>query len=404
MKKVAIIGTAGVPARYGGFETLANQLVFYLGDKFQLSVYCSTRYYPRSERKAYHGKARLYYLPLHANGIQSILYDMFSIFHALFYAEVLVVLGVSGAMLLPLVRLLTRKKIIVSIDGLEWRRAKWGKGAKWFLKWSEQLAIRFAHADISDNEAIQNYTATRYGTLSTLIEYGGDHTLSIPTLTRDDYEEFPFLKEPYAFTVCRIEPENNLDMLLEAFRKLTAKRKNLVVVGNWNDSEYGRRLRALYGSRFYHNLHLLDPIYDQEKLDKLRANCQVYLHGHSAGGTNPSLVEAMALGLPIIAYDVAYNRATTENKALYFSDADSLTQLLINTDITCYRQLRPQMQQIAQMRYQWAIIAKKYEYLVYKLDKQTRSLKPGLSRLSPRELISRDLGQFVHPSLFYDKM
>ncbi len=105
MKKVAIIGTAGVPSRYGGFETLAHQLVNQLNEEFSLHVYCSTKYYKKEERVSYWNKARLHYVPLNANGAQSILYDILSIIHALFYADALIVLGVSGGIMIPFIKL-----------------------------------------------------------------------------------------------------------------------------------------------------------------------------------------------------------------------------------------------------------------------------------------------------------
>jgi glycosyltransferase involved in cell wall biosynthesis len=116
---------------------------------------------------------------------------------------------------------------------------------------------------------------------------------------------------PYACKVCRIEPENNVHVVLDAFSKLP--RHTLVFIGNWNNSEYGRALREKYKDNT--NMHLLDPIYDQRTLDVIRGNCFLYIHGHSAGGTNPSLVEAMYLGLPVIAFDVSYNRTTTDNSS-----------------------------------------------------------------------------------------
>ena len=122
MKKVAIIGTAGVPARYGGFETLVHQLVGQLNKEFKLYVYCSNTYYKKEERIKHWNGARLFYLPFNSNGAQSIVYDIISILHALFYADTLIVLGVSGGILIPLVKIFTRKKIIINIDGLEWRR------------------------------------------------------------------------------------------------------------------------------------------------------------------------------------------------------------------------------------------------------------------------------------------
>ena len=126
-KRIAIIGTAGVPCRYGGFETLAHQLVTHLSDQFRFTVYCSGKLYKRGERPAKWKGARLVYLPLNANGISSVVYDIWSVLHALFVADTLLLLGVSGGLVVPFVRLLTRKKVIVHIDGQEWRRGKWGR-------------------------------------------------------------------------------------------------------------------------------------------------------------------------------------------------------------------------------------------------------------------------------------
>ena len=109
--------------------------------------------------------------------------------------------------------------------------------------------------------------------------------------------------------------------------------------------------------------YLLDPIYDPKKINLLRSNCSLYIHGHSAGGTNPSLVEAMFLGLPIIASDVSYNRSTTEGKALYFKDANDLRSLVLNLSEDVKKRIALDMKEIATRRYMWSIIAKKYEEL-----------------------------------------
>lgn len=363
MKKIAIVGTAGIPARYGGFETLAHHLAIELQDECELSVYCSTKFYEKSERKKYWNKARLFHLPLNANGIQSIPYDIISIFHALFYADVIVVLGVSGAIVLPLVKLFSRKKIIVNIDGLEWKRGKWSKPIKKFLKWSEKIAVRFSDADITDNLAIKEYTAKEYGTVSHLIEYGADHTIK-KQISKNLLKEYPFLKYPYAFKVCRIEPENNIHIVLEAFAH--SSKKNLVIVGNWNASEYGIQLKKKFET--HPRIQLLDPIYNQEKLDMIRSNCHIYIHGHSAGGTNPSLVEAMYLGLPIMAFDVTYNRCTTENKALFFKNTEELNTLLNETKYSSLIELKDNLKEIADRRYTWSVIANKYLKLINAFD------------------------------------
>lgn len=368
-KKVAIIGTVGVPANYGGFETLTEHLIEDLGQKYDLTVYCSGKKYAAAERKATYKGASLTYLPLDANGIQSIPYDTLSILHSLFYADVLLILGVAGAWILPFVKWFTNKKIIISIDGIEWKRDKWNLLAKWYLFWAEGLAVKYSHIDISDNEAIQDYTSARYGSLSRIIEYGADHTIKVP-ITNTDVVHYPFLKEPYAFKVCRIEPENNVHVILEAFA--TTNRMPLVIVGNWDKSAYGRSLKEQYYEQPF--IYLLDPIYDQAKLDVIRGNASLYVHGHSAGGTNPSLVEAMYLGLPILANGVSYNRVTTEDQALYFHDLNSLMDQLNELYSAKLASIGAAMAKIAQRRYCWSHIAFKYELLIEEALKLTGKL------------------------------
>jgi len=358
-KKIAIIGTVGVPANYGGFETLAEHLIEDLSHEHDITVYCSSKKYPKEDRKKNYKGARLTYIPLDANGIQSIPYDTLSILHALRFADVLLILGVAGAWILPFVRLFTKKKIIISIDGIEWKRDKWNLLAKWYLFWAEGLAVKYSHIDISDNEAIQDYTAARYGSLSRIIEYGADHTLKVP-ISVDAIALYPFLRNPYAFKVCRIEPENNVHLILEAFSN-TAKLP-LVIVGNWDKSVYGQSLKEKY--RDNANIHILDPIYQQDKLDVLRGNATIYVHGHSAGGTNPSLVEAMYLGLPILAYGVAYNRVTTENKALYFNNLNDLNKEIQELYTAKLLLIGEEMKTIAQRRYKWRYISSKYAMLI----------------------------------------
>ncbi|MBL0192574.1 MAG: DUF1972 domain-containing protein [Saprospiraceae bacterium] len=397
IKKIAIIGTVGVPANYGGFETLTEHLIEDLGRHHEITVYCSGKKYGKAERQTTFLGAKLIYLPLEANGVQSIIYDSISILHALFYADVLLILGVAGAWLLPFVRLFTNKKIIISIDGIEWKRDKWNLLAKWYLFWAESMAVKYSHIDISDNEAIQDYTAARYGTLSRIIEYGADHTMRIPR-NKDAIEKYSFLAKPYAFKVCRIEPENNVHLILEAFDKV--EKLPLVLVGNWDKSEYGKKLKSKYLG--HPNIEILDPIYDQKQLDMLRSNATLYIHGHSAGGTNPSLVEAMFLGLPILAYGVSYNRVTTENKALYFDSSQELIYHIENLYTVKLRQLGQIMHEIALRRYTWAHIAKKYQLLLDEVNvvQGKSSANAKISSLPYEELLGKGLAHLKTTNTF----
>lgn len=397
MKRVAIIGTVGIPSKYGGFETLAHFLTKELQDEFEFTVYCSKKSYSKEERiDSLHG-ANLVYLPFEANGVQSIIYDMVSMLHALFVADTLLILGVSGGLLIPFLRIFTRKKIIINIDGLEWRRNKWGRFAKLFLKFSERIAVKFSHGDITDNLSIKRYTSINYKTLSNLIEYGGDHTERV-SITYKDRVKYPFLIKDYAFKVARIEPENNIHVVLEAFSKL---KQTLVVIGNWNNSEYGINLKEKYSE--FKNIELLDPIYEQRTLDLLRGNCAVYIHGHSAGGTNPSLVEAMSLALPIVSFDVSYNRATTEDKCLYFKTSTDLVELIENTTKEQLNQQREVMSEIATRRYSWKSIAKKYKNLIYSFDYKYKkqNIRSKISHVDSGKLRGQGLSHLKNTKPYY---
>lgn len=339
---IAIIGTVGVPACYGGFETLVENL---LENEGQYTVYCSSKSYS-SELQMYKA-AKLVYLPFNANGVSSILYDTLSIFHALFTGHrVLLVLGVSAGFVLPVARLFTRRKLVINIDGLEWRRSKWNRFAKAYLKWAEKIAVKYSHVVIADNQAIADYVLTEYGVVSEVIAYGGDHVL-VGRRTEEVGD--------YAFSVCRIEPENNIHTILEAFK---ISGLPLKLVGNWEASDYGKKLKKSYSS--VDHIELIDPIYDLTKLFALRSSCCFYVHGHSAGGTNPSLVEAMFFSKLIVAFDCVYNRHTMRNKGYYFSDIDTLVDLLRSLDKSSFSQVGSELHDIARACYTWQFVRDRY--------------------------------------------
>lgn len=351
MTKVAIVGTQGVPATYGGFESLVDNL---LGencpDDVSYTVFCSGKDMP-DKRPSYKG-ASLKYIPLKANGIQSVPYDILSMCRCLRGYDVILVLGVSGCLFLPFFHLLNSKKLIINIDGQEYKRAKWGKFAKWILRISEAMAVKYADVVITDNKGIQEYVTETYHKPSTLICYGGDHVkrqLSSEFIS-STLNRYGLTAGDYAITVCRIEPENNCEMVLEAFSKTD---KTLVYIGNWDHNAYAQELRRKYSG--FKNIKMLDAIYDLDVLYALRSNAGVYVHGHSAGGTNPSLVEAMFFGIPIVSFDVIFNRATTDGQAYYFKDAKGLREILRRNDLDGSR-----MKEIAEERYTWKSISKQY--------------------------------------------
>lgn len=352
--KVAIIGIQGVPANYGGFESLVENLIDkHCSPDIQYTIFCSSKDMPdrRKKYKGYH----LRYIGFHANGVSSIFYDVLSMMHVIREYDTILILGISGCIFLPLLRLFSKSKIVVNIDGLEHRRKKWGKLARWFLRFSERCAVRSADVVIADNKGIQDYVTETYHRSSELIAYGGDHVIRNVTEEQQQaiLKRYGLHDIKYAISVCRIEPENNCHVTLQAFAQ---SGKPFVFIGNWEHSPYAKKLRKDYAE--VQNIKMLNAIYDLDTLFTLRSNAAYYVHGHSAGGTNPSLVEAMFFGMPIIAFDVVYNRETTHNQGYYFSTTDDLVRILSLPNLS-----EASIKEYAQTHYTWKLIAGQYEQL-----------------------------------------
>lgn len=351
---VGVVGTVGVPGRYGGFETLAEQLARHISPQAkQLVLYCQRSAYPELHGQPdiqFEGHQRVL-VPLRANGPASMVHDVLAMLHAVLVArvDVMLVLGYSGAWALPLMRLLRpRMRIVTNIDGMEWRRDKFGARTKKVLRWLEGCAVRFSHRVIADNAALVPIAKESHPNLEPLlIAYGGDHTLVPPTTAAF------ILAQTYYLSIARIEPENNCDLILQAFAKVPEW--HLVFVGNWNSSEYGRSLKARYAEQ--PNLHLLDPVYDLAALAELRAGACGYVHGHSVGGTNPSLVEALFHTNRLLAFDCAFNRSTLDGRGAYFSNALQLCELL---NASMSNDMLADDVQLLRKRYLWSNVVMSY--------------------------------------------
>lgn len=354
-KRISIIGTNGLPGRYGGWDQLLEHFTKLLQEDFEIVVFKSKNH-PIKGLKEYNG-ARLYTLPFKANGAQSVIYDIYSMFlSVLWRQDVLVVLGTSGCICFPLLRLFGVKTVL-NPDGAEWKRTKWNSIVQKFLYYSEKVGVKNATRVISDNKVIHDSLKSDYKVESDIIAYGGNHVIKKegPNVMLSSLNINP---DTYAFKVCRIVPENNIDLILEAFSKLNV---NLIIVGNWDNSAYGIATKVKYSQ--YRNIHLLDPIYDQDKLDSLRSNCRYYIHGHSVGGTNPSLVEAMSLGLCCIVFGVNYNMVTTDNLALYFDDSQELVLALsqLESDESLRDKIKSDLEKYARVNYNWSKIISGYK-------------------------------------------
>jgi glycosyltransferase involved in cell wall biosynthesis len=343
---IAVTGIIGVSKGYGGFETLAENLIG--GDSPIKTVYCSDKYFDDKPR-TYKG-VKLVYLPIDSKGVFKISHTVISLIHAALTGhKTLLLLGVSGGIVLPALRLLFPKiKIVTNIDGLEWQRGKWNYFVRKILKISEYLCCKFSHVVIVDNLVLVHYVGKTYGFVPEEIVYGGEHALAGNTQSGERAESFN------AFGLCRIVPENNVHLILAAFAR---SGKKIIFVGNWDSSVYGRKLKKQYSA--LDNIDILNPIFDLKYLFDLRSHCHVYVHGHSVGGTNPSLVEMMHFGKPIMAYDCNYNRVTMEGNGEFFSDADDLV-LLLNKFSNSDGSSGEAMKSIATRKYIWPVVRREY--------------------------------------------
>mgnify|MGYP001197658746 CR=1 FL=1 len=354
-RKVAIVGCSGVPARYGGYETLAQYLVENLHSEFRIVVYCSKDQKVKGMAAKNYLGARLKYLPLSANGWQSVIYDSLSTLQAFFIADVILILGPAAGFLVPL-NLIFRKKVIVNHGGLnEWEREKFSLLKRLWAKLNHGISAKFSTCNIADNRLLKDSLKENFSCDSEVIRYGGNHARKVD-VSESLIAKYSFLKKQYAVSVSRAQVDNNLHLVLEAFEKFTDY--PLVLISNWNISSYGEGLREKY--RFHPNIILLDAIYDSDELNAIRGNSFLYIHTHSRCGTAPSLVEAMSLNIPVVCFDVPTNRETTQDKSVYFNNSDELLDILTTVTKHQLDNVQRDLFDISQKEYTWQYIAGQY--------------------------------------------
>jgi glycosyltransferase involved in cell wall biosynthesis len=355
-KRVAIVGTAGLPAAYGGFETLAQNLVTNLCDQYDFTIYCKRT--PRARRLPHYPGARLIYLPLHSNGWQSLPYDCLALLHAFATVDVVLYLGPVAGGILPLNRLF-RKNLIVNFGGLnEWEREKLHALEKNYMFFSSWLCARLSTVNLADNCVLQKSIKQSFRAESLVIRYGGNH-VGVPEDRVDLEARYPFVRDPYFVSVARAQVDNNLHVLIDAFKGLPAKR--LVLVSNWQVSKYGRLMYEK--AREVANIIPLEAIYNPIEINYIRSKATAYIHGHSYCGTAPSLVEAICLGLPIISWDVPTNRETTRGNAIYFDSAASLQRIICELTPDELTRLKHALRPLAKEEYTWERVCKQYAEL-----------------------------------------
>ncbi|WP_246672418.1 DUF1972 domain-containing protein [Mesorhizobium sp. B3-1-6] len=321
---ILILGTRGIPASHGGFETFAERLALFLaGRGWKVGVYCQKeveRVGQRVTSETWRG-IELITIEVASKGPRATLeFDWQCVLDAARRPGVCLVLGYNGAVFLTWLRLRGRK-ILTNMDGIEWRRPKWGSAARSWFWLNEWIGAWLSHRLVADHPAIADHLATRRprSAIAT-IAYGADPVTSAP---EEPIRALGLEPGKYLVSIARIEPDNNILPIIEAFRRRDRGDMKLVVLGTLNDNiPYHRAVRAAAGNAVI----MPGAIYDQAVVKALRYHARAYMHGHTVGGTNPSLVEALAAGNMVIAHDNRYNRWVAGDAAIYFSDTETLSQ------------------------------------------------------------------------------
>jgi len=284
--KIAILGTRGIPNNYGGFEQCAEQLSVQLVEKgYDVTVY-SVNNHPYNKKSFKGVRIVKKWCPEHIIGSAAhFVYDFLCLKDALKKHDVIFEFGYQSVAISFLLLSIKKSIIITNMDGLEWKRDKWSPFVKKMTKYFEYIATKKSTALISDNAGIKKYLYEKYNAKSTLIPYGVDEVSPNQSIMQH-YKMKPFL---YFLLIARLEPENNIEMILNGYVKSKSDIPFLVI-GN-DKTKYGLSLKNKYKSS---GTKFLGSIYNKEHLDSLRHFAKCYFHGHSVGGTNPSLLEAMA--------------------------------------------------------------------------------------------------------------
>jgi glycosyltransferase involved in cell wall biosynthesis len=361
--KIALIGTRGIPANYGGFETCAEQVGARLvKNGHEVWVYCRAGHYS-DKRDRYRGMNLVYIREPRSRFIETLFHTFKSLLHAVKQDFDALLVFNSGNALSLLVPLLFRQKVALHMDGLEWKRDKWSLPAKAFHRLTAWLATKLPIEMINDSRELQDFYQRKYNCDSHYITYGATpQTTQNPTILTD------LGLEPggFFFQLTRFEPENNPLLTLQAFQKLETKKKLVLVGGVTYATPYSRAITSLQDER----IRLLGFVYDQDILRELYCNCYAYLHGNEVGGTNPTLLEAMASGCLVISRDVPFNREVLRDSGLYFQKTqESLVEKMqwAQENPEALPALKAKAREIIQEAYDWDRVTAEYERLFTKM-------------------------------------
>jgi len=357
--RVLILGTRGVPAAHGGFETFAERLsLFLVGNGWDVTVYCQNDVPLVTQRyrtDTWRGIRRISVEVASSGARATIAFDWHSVRHAASQDGVCLVLGYNTAVFLALLRLRS-KRIIINMDGIEWQRPKWSRPVRAWFFLNEWLGAWLSHRLIADHPAIADHLATRRSRRAiATIPYGGDEVRSAPT---GPVEALGLAPRNYLLSIARIEPDNNILLIVRAFSR-RPRGASLVVVGPLDDhNPYHREVKAAASAE----VMFPGAIYDRRTVEALRFHARAYCHGHMVGGTNPSLVESLWCGDAVLAHRNRFNLWTAGPDQFFFADAYECERMIeqILTDDVAVARARGAARDRA-VEFDWIGVLRRYE-------------------------------------------
>ena len=379
MKDVFIIGSRGLPAQYGGFETFVEKLVSHkVSPAIRYHVACLSDE-STGNHFDYKGADCFTVNPPKLGPARVIAYDMMAINYSLklikkegIQSPIFYILGNTiGAFIVHFAKKIQSIGgiLLVNPDGLEWKRAKWSKPVQSYLKYSEKEMTKYANLIISDNRGIETYIRNTYPwSRTTFIAYGTD--LSKTTLTAEDssvrdwYQKWQTQEKEYYLILGRFVPENNYETAIREFMKSSTER-DLVIICNHEGNAYFDELRQITGFDKDKRVKFVGTVYDQDLLKYIRNQAFAYIHGHEVGGTNPGLLEALAQTDLNLIYNVDFNHQVAQETALYWNKEDgNLSQLIDSVDgQVSFEDLGNAAKANMKENYTWEKIVGEYEEL-----------------------------------------
>ena len=375
--RIAFISTRGIPNNYGGFEQFAEYVSVGLAQRgHEVTVY-SPHYHPYQEKEYKGVKIKHIYSPEPWMGgsIGSFFYDYACLKDALRNESFDIIYEAGYTSIIPAyirfnVKAIKHPIFVTNMDGLEYKRAKFNKWVRKFVFWEEQIAVKHSHFLIADNMGIQDYYKEKYGRDSKFLAYGAN---IYDNYDGDCLKEYGLERNNYLLIIARLEPENNLSIAIEGYITSDIYGKMpLVIVGKTN-TPYGKHLVNTY--RKYEHVRFMGGIYDFNKLNSVRYFSYAYFHGHSVGGTNPSLLEAMASECFILSHNNIFNKTVLGNNAIYYSNEKEVVNLLNKIEMLIREHKQPYTTnnlQVIRTKYSWEKLVDEHEKYFMSLLSQNK--------------------------------